>query len=126
MSRTIDRTGWQGYFDRVSRNLEGQQAELEVASLGLGDQIVTEWVPFGGIVYDPKDDLVEMVLEDLDHLIRQPREIWVDEDGLSLTSLEIVDREGVRHILKLRTPLMLPVPEARTRPDARQAPRPAK
>ena len=126
MSRNIDRTGWQAYFDRVSRNLEGQQAELEVASLGIGDQIAAEWVALGGIVYDPKDDLVEMVLGDLDHLIHQPREIWVDEEGLSLASLEVVDREGMRHILKLRAPLMLPAPEARTREDSRQAPRPSK
>ncbi len=126
MSRSIDRTGWQAYFDRVSRNLQGQQAELEVASLGLGGQIASKWVAFGGIVYDPKDDQVEMVLEDLDHMIRQPREIRVDEDGLQLLSLEVVDREGVRHILKLLAPLMLPAPEARTRRDSRQAPRPSK
>src|SRR5258708_28518923 len=78
MSRKIPRSGWQSYFDAMSKVMDGRQAELEVESLGLGDQIETEWVALDGIVYDPKDDLVEMVLEDLDHMIRKPREIWVD------------------------------------------------
>jgi hypothetical protein len=106
--------------------MDGKQAELEAASLGLGDQVAVEWVALGGITYDPKDDLVEVILEDLDHLIRKPQEIWVDEEGLALASLEVVDGEGVRHILKLRDPLLLPPPEGGTQRAASQPPRPAK
>src|SRR5260221_3521773 len=84
VSRKIPRSGWQSYFDAMSKVMDGRQAELEVESLGLGDQIETEWVALDGIVYDPKDDLVEMVLEDLDHMIGKPREIWVDEVGTTL------------------------------------------
>jgi hypothetical protein len=125
MSRKIPRTDWRVYFDRMSRAMEPMQAELEVASLALGDQIEAEWVPLIGITYDPKDDILEIALEDLDHMISEPQEIWVDEIGLSLASLEVVDAEGTRQILKLRAPLMLPAPEAATRP-ASQAPRPRK
>jgi hypothetical protein len=32
------------FFDRVSKGISGKQAEFEVASLDLGDQIA-EWVP---------------------------------------------------------------------------------
>jgi hypothetical protein len=115
MSRKIPRSGWQSYFDAMSKVMDGKQAELEVESLGLGDQIETEWVALDGIVYDPKDDLVEMVLEDLDHMIHKPREIWVDEVGTTLESLEVIDDEGTQHILKLRAPLMLPAPEGTAR-----------
>jgi hypothetical protein len=111
MSRKIDLAQCQVYFDRMSRAMDGRQAELEVASLDLGDQIEAEWIPLNGITYDKKDDLFEIALENVDHLIRQPREVWVDELGLMLQSLEVVDRDGVRHILKLRLPLMLPPPE---------------
>jgi Family of unknown function (DUF5335) len=123
MSRKIPRSGWQSYFDAMSKVMDGKQAELEVESLGLGDQIETEWVALDGIVYDPKDDLVEMVLEDLDHMIRKPREIWVDEVGTTLESLEVIDDEGTQHILKLRNPLMLPPPEGATRGGSKQASR---
>lgn len=126
MSRKLARTDWQVYFDRMSRVMDGKQAQLEAASLGLGDQVAVEWVALGGITYDPKDDLVEVILEDLDHMIRKPQEIWVDEEGLSLASLEVVDREGVRHILKLREPLLLPPPEGGAQRTTSQPPRPAK
>jgi hypothetical protein len=126
MSRKLARADWQVYFDRMSRVMDAKQAELEVESLGLGDQIASEWVALDGITYDSKDDLVEMILEDLDHLIRHPQEIWVEEEGLALANLEVVDREGVRHILRLRDPLMLPPPEGGTQRTAKQPPRPAK
>ena len=126
MSRKLARTDWQVYFDRLSRVMDGKQAELEAASLGLGDQVAVEWVALGGITYDPKDDLIEMIFEDLDHMIRHPQEIWVDEEGLALASLEVVDGEGVRHILRLREPLLLPPPESGTQRTAKQPPRPAK
>lgn len=124
MSRKIPRAQWHIYFDRFSRAMDGKQAELEVASLDLGNQIEAEWVALDGIVYDPKDDLVEMVLEDLDHLIHKPQEIWADEEGLSLASLEVIDIEGRRHILKLRAPLMLPAPETQTQPSSKPHQRP--
>jgi Family of unknown function (DUF5335) len=60
-------------FDRLSKTLQGKQAEIEVASLSLGDQVEAEWLLLHGITYDPNDDLVEVVLERLDHMIRKPR-----------------------------------------------------
>jgi hypothetical protein len=38
-------------------------AEIEVASLDLGDQIQAEWLPLIGITYDPNDDVVEVALD---------------------------------------------------------------
>ena len=43
--RTLEKQEWHGYFDRISRGLLGKRAEIEVASLELGDQIEAEWVP---------------------------------------------------------------------------------
>jgi hypothetical protein len=111
MSRQIPQAEWQAFFDSMSESMAGTLAELEVASLGLRDQLEAEWVEVEGIAYDPTDDLIEFVLQDLDHLIDKPREIWVDETALSLLGLEVVDAEGLRHILLLRTPMMLPAPE---------------
>jgi len=49
-----------------------------VASLKLGDQIEAEWLPFFGISYDPKDDVIALALEGHDHLIHKPREIYIE------------------------------------------------
>jgi hypothetical protein len=106
----LDQARWRTFFDRVSKTLEGKQAEIEVASLDLGNQIEAEWVPLYGLVYDPKNDIVEVALEGLDHMIRKPREIYVDNGGLLLSSVEIVDAEGSRQIVKLKDPLALPAP----------------
>ncbi len=54
---------------RVSINsagLTGMRAEIEVASLTLGDEIQAEWLPLVGIAYDAKDDALEIALDGLD------------------------------------------------------------
>ena len=108
--RKLDKTQWRPFFDGFSKLLEGKRAEIEVASLSLGDQVEAEWLPLIGIAYDPKDDLVEVALEGLDHLIHHPREIYVDDDVGGLVAIEVVTTDDEREILKLRDPLMLPAP----------------
>jgi hypothetical protein len=97
-------------FDRLSKTLQGKQAEIEVTSLSLGDQVETEWLLLHGITYDPNDDLVEVALERLDHMIRKPREIYLEDWIRGLTTIEIVDADGTKQVVKLREPLMLASP----------------
>lgn len=109
-TRKLDKKEWRSFFDRFSRTLEGKQAEIEVVSLRLGDQVEADWLPLLGIAYDPNDDIVEVALEGLDHLIRKPREVYVEERAGGLAALEIVDSDDVKQIIKLRDPLMLSAP----------------
>jgi hypothetical protein len=108
--RKLHKKEWRPFLDGVSRVLQGERAEIEVLALKLGDQVAAEWLPFFGITYDPKDDIIEIALDGVDHLIRKPQEIYVDDSGDGLISMEIVDAEGVRQIVKLKDPLMLPAP----------------
>ena len=110
MAKKLEKSQWRAYFDRVSKALIGKRAEIEVASLKLGDQIAAEWLPLLGITYDPKNDVIEIALDGVDHLIHKPREVYVEEKGLELSSLEVIDAEGSRQIVVLRDPLMLPAP----------------
>jgi hypothetical protein len=110
MTRKLDKAQWRPFLDIISKLLEAKQAEIEVASLDLGDQVQAEWLPLIGIAYDPNDDVVEVALEGLDHLIYRPREIYLENGGGGLTSLEIVDANGVRQIVKLKDQLLLPAP----------------
>src|SRR5262249_13053986 len=109
-TRKLDKKQWRTFFDRVSTTLEGKEAEIEIASLRLGDQVEAEWLPLLGIAYDPNDDIVEVALEGLDHLIPKPRDIYVEDAPGGLVALEIVDADDVKQIVKLRDPLMLPAP----------------
>ena len=108
----VEKERWQTYFDHLSSVLDTQLAEIEVAALDLGDQIASEWVPLNGITYDPKDDVLVVDLEGAEHVIRAPREVVVDEDDAGIRSLTVVCAEQHRHIIRLRSALPLPNPEA--------------
>jgi hypothetical protein len=113
MAKKLEKSQWGIFFNRISNALlTGKRAEIEVASLKLGDQIEAEWLPLLGISYDPKDDILDIDLEGQDHQIRNPREIYVEAQGLDLSSMEVIDADGTRHIVSLRDPLSLPAPSA--------------
>ncbi|MDO8179964.1 MAG: DUF5335 domain-containing protein [Undibacterium sp.] len=104
----LEKSAWQSYFDHVSKTVDGKLAEIEVDSLTLGSQIQAEWVPFLGITYDKKNDLIEILLDGLDHMIRKPCDVYIEQNGVALSSVEIIDADNVKQIIKLRDPLMLP------------------
>ena len=109
--QTINRDQWDTFLASISDALIGKRAEIEVGSLDLGDQIVAERLPFVAISYDHKSDLISVRLESLDHMIRSPRELYAEFGIEGLASLEIVDGEGARQIVKLTDPLGLPAPD---------------
>jgi len=113
-TQQLERSQWETYFDRVSRTLVGINVEIETASLKLGDQINQEWSLLNGLTYDPKDDIFEVATDELDHLIPHPRNIFVDEAGVMLRSVDVIDADGNHQIVKLREPL--PLPPARPAP----------
>lgn len=104
----VPRPEWKPFFDRLSSALLGKLAEIEVASLELGDQIAAEWVPMLGVTYDTRDDVLDVALDRINHRIQQPREILVEQNGEGIRSIDVVDGDGARQIIRLKTPLMLP------------------
>jgi len=107
-TRKLEKTEWRSFLDRVSKLLDAKEAEIEVTSLRLGDQVQAEWLPLIGITYDSGDDLVEVALEGLDHMIRRPRDIYVEIGAGTLASIEIIDAGGIKQIVKFRDQLLLP------------------
>ena len=111
MAAQIDRAQWAPFLDAVTNSLLGKQAEIEVVSLNLGDQIEAEWAPLIGVTYDRKNDLFEIALEEMDHLIHSPRELFIDYAvGEVVAAIEIVDADGNRQIVRFKDPLALPAP----------------
>jgi hypothetical protein len=115
INRKVDKAEWKQFFDVLSKQVEGAHAEIEVASLELGNQIEAAWLPLIGLVYDHKDNSVEIAIEAsqrdvVDHIIREPREIYFAEDGRQFMGLDIVDLKGAHHFAGLhacRWPLLL-------------------
>lgn len=107
-TRKLEKSEWGPFFNSVSKGLKDAKAEIEVASLKLGDQIEANWLPLFGIVYDPKDDIFEIALEGLDHLIQKPHEVYVGEDGGKLMNVEIVDADKNHQIVTFKEPVSAP------------------
>lgn len=111
MAGVMPKSDWKPFFDRLAQALEDNPAEIEVASLELGDQRLAEWVPLIGITYDPRDDLFDVALEGLDHMIKQPREVRTDIGDGRLIAIDIIDRDGAHLIVKFRNPVDLRSPD---------------
>ncbi len=108
-TRNLEKSEWQGYFDRLSKRLPATEVEVRVEALDLGDQI--ELGPKArliGIDYDPNDDAFEVATEGSAHRVSQPKAVFVEESAEWVSSVEVIDTEGRQHILILRHPLQLP------------------
>jgi hypothetical protein len=108
----LEKAKWSPFLDYLSKALEGSLVEIEAASLSLGDQEQSKWLPLSGLTYDPKDDLIDIAIEGLDHMIHRPSDIFVEQGVASLASVEIIDADGVRQIVRFKEPLMLPSPRS--------------
>lgn len=107
----IDRASWAPFLATVTKSLDGKLAQVEVASLALGDQIAAEWLPLQGMAYDGKDDLIEVALEGVDHLIRHPRQLYTHVGPGGILAIAIADSDGNQQIVRLRDSLALGAPQ---------------
>jgi hypothetical protein len=104
VTKQIPRSEWKNTFDRFTReHLADDRPEtvtIEVVSPTLGDQFAAQAVRLEGLVYEPKSQVLEVVLEDMDHLVFQPTEIWAikDDDGF-LSTVEIGRADGTKELI---------------------------
>jgi hypothetical protein len=110
-TRLLKRSEWRRYCDRISKQVAGRRAELDVASLDLGDYVEARWLPLLGIVFDARGDVLEIALDGIGHSILSPQEIVLEETERGLVALEIVAADDTVETLRLREPLLLE-PEA--------------
>ena len=105
-TKQIQRDDWESYFeDFVKRHVEHDPpmaATVEVMSLAMGDQLEAA-SQLSGITYDRKSNALEVLMEDVDHLVFYPTEIWVleDEDGF-ISALEVVASDGTKEIVHIQ------------------------
>lgn len=112
ITRKLEQTEWQTYFDDMSGELQKKQAFIEVASLSIGDQVESDWTQLLGITYDHKDNLFAIAVEGVEHMVRNPKEVHVACNDESVEAIEIKDMDDVKHIVKLREPVVPPVSES--------------
>ena len=107
-TRKLEPTEWKPYMDRISKSLPASTVDIRVEGLDIGDQIHSEHLPLNGLTYDPSDGALEIDATRVQHRISNPSEIYVDEEGGALRSIEVKDAEGHVQIIKLTSALTLP------------------
>lgn len=98
----LAKSRWQEFFDTASRALSTQTTKVELTGVGLGDRIAADWVPLAGMSYEPSGDTLTLFIEGLEHRIRHPRTIHIDENFDTVGSFEAIDEEGIHHIVQFR------------------------
>lgn len=100
----LDKSTMQAYFDRVSKAMVGSPVSIEIDSLSMGCQIAATEAALTGIVYDPRSDMLAVIVDGLDHMIRKPESVYLDETDGTLTSMQVQDGEQVRHLITVHRP----------------------
>jgi hypothetical protein len=108
-TKQIQRADWQTYFDQLTQRLLGDEVPkavtIELLSPRLGDQLAATVARLLGMRYDPASRAFAVLLEDRDHLVFSPVEIWVaeeDETAEFVAVLELVRSDGTRDIIYVR------------------------
>ena len=102
------RREWIKLTDRLTADHEGHDVAIEVLDAGGGDNSLVEHLPFDGITYDHKDDVVVISVGGrgprypvvLRHLVRHPEEIMFDLIPQG-AALKITDSSGTTTLLTL-------------------------
>lgn len=108
MATRLNKADWNEVFARATELLVGRRAEVQVLDPILGSQIEADWLPLLGITYDPEDDMIEIALEGLEHMVNKPSTVYIDHSSGALISFQIIDADGVQRIILMRDPPMLP------------------
>lgn len=99
---------WQPYFNFFSKYAQGRHLEVEFASPDFGDQVPQEWTLMGGLSYSPREDILYIHTDTIEHAISSPRIIAVNEyDPARVEFISIKDAEGDVQVLRFRQPQML-------------------
>jgi len=107
VTKRIPIADWETYFDRFAARHLGKRAPkaatIEILSPRVGDQLDATAARLLGLGYDPKSHAFEVLLENMDHLVFHPADIWViEEDGGFISVLELVRVDGTKEIIHLQ------------------------
>ncbi|MFT4583392.1 MAG: hypothetical protein ACI915_005183 [Gammaproteobacteria bacterium] len=100
----IDKGEWASYFDGVSKTIGSKNVEIDIAGLLLGSHVEVTSLPLGG----PKDDVFDATTESIGHVIKHPKEIYIDYAIEGLHSVEIRAADNNFQIIKFIDPVALP------------------
>ena len=107
-TRKLERSDWQRYFDDVAKRIPTMRVAVSILGDGIGAQPETEGAALIGISYDDNDDVLTIVTANVSHRIASPSDIYVREEGGTLSSLEALAPDGTKQVVELKPLPSLP------------------
>lgn len=106
-TKSLLKSECENYLATISKALKETdvEVEIEIMSLSLGDQHETNWIKLHGLSYDSREDILSVFCEGIDHLIRKPQEINVQEDEKGVQNIAAIGSSGYTHLIKFREPV---------------------
>lgn len=116
LSRKLEKSEWQSYFDALSKRLQRQRfASITVVGpyaeiTGVRARRVTgeetQWLPLVEIRYDPGEDVLYTLvgsLEPIDHRIAHPALIWAAErEAGAVCDFRVEREDGAQEFIAIR------------------------
>ena len=107
-TRKLERSDWQQYFDEVAKHLPSMRVAVSILGDDIGAQLETENSALLGISYDSNDQVFDIATPNISHRVANPKEIYVREEGGTLSSIEVITQDDTKQIVELRPLPSLP------------------
>jgi hypothetical protein len=107
-TRKLERSEWQRYFDEVAKHLPSMRVGVSILGDEIGAQVETENGALLGISYDSNDEVFEIATPSISHRVANPKAIYVQEEGGTLSSIEVIAQDDTKQIVQLRQLPSLP------------------
>lgn len=101
-TKELSKPEWERYFDLATKNIVGQQVDIEILSVDMGDAMQEESMPLTGLSYDPHHDTFFVHSPTLEHQIRHPKSVFVAEEGIELRYVEVLDQNDNKQVIRLK------------------------
>lgn len=104
----LERDQWKDFFERATKEHQGQDATIEVLTSEYGDQVEAEKLPFAYIEYDHRGDMVIVGVGGrdgrypvvLDYTVREPQAVLVtNRDPALVDAVEVVGADRSQSIV---------------------------
>ncbi len=98
-SKVLAKAEWAAYFSHLHEAVQGKEIKIEIVGATVGDQILVKSTPLLGATYEVKQDMLELLVEGMTHVIERPRKITVQDEEGEVVAIEVLDLADRHQIL---------------------------
>lgn len=102
MTKQLDKKEWKDYFNQLNKRLNHSLVTIEILEPEFGDQTEVRWQLLQGFSVDEKEKSLIVFTENINHRISDPKSIYINESEGNQTTLEIIDKDDTRQLIKLQ------------------------